>query len=458
MSLGTISHLQHYFARTGLLDGKGGQMYVGRPKKPSGSPDASFSALEPSGFFLSSPSTVDPDSAYSSMRSSPDVMPLRGRRTVSDSSAGRSAAEGPYGGVFEDEEDPVMLPPTVSTYRDRPKVVPRPPSLDDLRKDLRRSLVDVGKILRGLVADEAEKADAEVPKDGEGQPLPGEASSPRSTRTICDSPDASPTSQGWYELQGLNVLDSMTLAIRAAKMYYTAHEQPARLAAIRSERRLRQDLYGVLDILKRMAMRNFVGGVKPTERTVMLAWIDGVEDLLRQEETMETKEVEEWRSWAWTGGDWIGQEREREWRFLSSFGTKMEQLPSWTSPSDTLELPTPFLKTLQSGLWLVCAHNEMVRKSRKPFGQITTFHTDTLKPYRCADNLRYWVKAAELRWDIILHLDVMGVVQSRSAEVWQQLDAEILRWCTKVRQDIIEDWAEKASTLGDRSDQETEAI
>jgi hypothetical protein len=28
MSLGSITHLQYYFARTGLLDGKGGQMYV----------------------------------------------------------------------------------------------------------------------------------------------------------------------------------------------------------------------------------------------------------------------------------------------------------------------------------------------------------------------------------------------------------------------------------------------
>ena len=31
MSLGSIAHLQYYFARTGLLDGKGGQLHSGKP-------------------------------------------------------------------------------------------------------------------------------------------------------------------------------------------------------------------------------------------------------------------------------------------------------------------------------------------------------------------------------------------------------------------------------------------
>ena len=65
--------------------------------------------------------------------------------------------------------------------------------------------------------------------------------------------------------------------------------------------------------------------------------------------------------------------------------------------------------SLQNGLRLVYLHNSLVRKSRRHFEEIKQYHTDTAKPYRCADNLRYWVKAAELRWDIKLDVDVLGM-------------------------------------------------
>jgi hypothetical protein len=104
------------------------------------------------------------------------------------------------------------------------------------------------------------------------------------------------------------------------------------------------------------------------------------------------------------------------------------------------ELPTPFLATLQDGLRLVRLHNTLVRRSKRHFEQIKTYHTDTTKPYRCADNLRYWVKAAELRWDIKLDVDVMGVVQGKDAEAWQKFDAAILQWCQGVREEITLEW------------------
>ena len=63
------------------------------------------------------------------------------------------------------------------------------------------------------------------------------------------------------------------------------------------------------------------------------------------------------------------------------------------------ELPTEFLKDLRTGMRLVKLHNAIVKKSKRPFGAIDKWHTDFAKPYRCAENLRYWIKAAELRWE-----------------------------------------------------------
>ncbi|KAI9786786.1 MAG: hypothetical protein M1816_007793 [Peltula sp. TS41687] len=468
LSLGSITHLQHYFARTGLLDGKGGGMYPGKRKKVARVSDGALSDLEYSGFYLSSSSPLELDTSYPSMRSSsaPDVLLPIGRRVSSqpigrrvslDSSIEQSPLEEHYGDVFDDEQDPAMLPPTVSTYKPRQKAPPPPPSSNELRMDLRKSLVEARKMLPDTAMNDTENGRSVLPNVDQGgsisdSPLELE-SRETETEKVDSEPSSSPISQGWHQLQGLNVLDTMTLAIRAAKMYYTAHEQPARLAAIKSERKLRQDLYAVLDVLKRMAIRNFDGGVKDTERTVMVGWIDGVEDLLGQEERLEAKEIQELQAWSWMHGDWTDREREREWLFLNSFASNREALPTWTHPEDTSELPTVFLEALRNGLWLVCAHNDMVRKTRRQFGQITKYHLDTMKPYRRADNLRYWIKAAELRWDIVLRINVMGVVYGRGDDVWKQFDAEILRWCRKIREEVTEDCAGKSSPTNGPTDE-----
>ncbi len=85
-------------------------------------------------------------------------------------------------------------------------------------------------------------------------------------------------------------------------------------------------------------------------------------------------------------------------------------------------------------------HNTAVRKSRRRFGAIAVFHADTQKPYRAADNLRYWVKAAELRWEVNLKVDALGVVYDTGREAWADLDAAVLLWCRTVREEIIADY------------------
>ena len=124
---------------------------------------------------------------------------------------------------------------------------------------------------------------------------------------------------GFYEIQGLHLLDLITLAIRAAKNYYTAHSNPQKLYAMRSEKDIRADLYRVLDVLKRMASRNFRGGMRMSELTDIILWIESIDTLIKREEQWEQQEAAEREAMIWREGDWTSREREREWLFLKSF-------------------------------------------------------------------------------------------------------------------------------------------
>ncbi|CAO2654528.1 Nn.00g112610.m01.CDS01 [Neocucurbitaria sp. VM-36] len=395
MNLGTIAHLQYYFARTGLLDTATGRVAKSR-KSGSRTPSGTERPLSDIDGSLSSFPLASPDGTMDHLGEGLVDSPL-------DENASMS---------WEDSE-PMMLPPTVSTYKNNPVYIPPPPDMTVLRRELRESLDEAAKHLR-----EIEKGIASSQEEG--------------NTTLTDA-------SRWYEVQGLNLLDVATLAIRAAKNYYTAHEEPQRLYAIKSERQIRKELYEVLEVLKRLAMRNFANGVQQYEVSQLRQWITDIRTLLNTEEAKERLEQEERESWSWREGDWTGKERTRELLFLKSFDSSPDALPDWTDPSEG-GIPTPFLLTLQNGLRLVHLHNTLVRKSKRQFEEIKQFHTDTAKPYRCADNLRFWIKAAELRWDIKLDIDVMGVVHGDDAAAWKKFDAALLQWCQGVREELTSEW------------------
>src|SRR5262249_31113094 len=148
-------------------------------------------------------------SPYASLGSSPDLAPQQ----PSGSPLPESPVDDGYFLDEFDEPDPNMPPPTTSTYNHREKPLAPPPSIAELKADLTGSLDAAAGAL-----DARERA----ADDGDGV-----AQQPRERR-----PSAAEM-QGWYEVQGMHTLDVMTLAIRAAKMYYTAHEQPDRLDAIK---------------------------------------------------------------------------------------------------------------------------------------------------------------------------------------------------------------------------------
>lgn len=403
LSLGSIAHLQYYFARTGLLDGKGGQL------------------------------AREDESKKARSEGSANRKPKKYILSDEDGIAGDDDAENAI--MDEDSnldwEETAMLPPTVSTYSHKVQHLPPPPDSETLRQDLKKALSEAEQALREV---EAHKSDAvETLKD------------PNDYNFAQDSSEDSPKSDasaGWHEIQGVHVLDVVTLAIRAAKIYYTAHEHPSRLYSIKSERRIREELLCVMDVLKRMASRYFAGGMKEDELKTIRDWVRGIEDFINQEQALEDKEAVTRTKWQWLDGSWTDRERERERLFMCSFLSD-EVLPDWSAfeESKTEATPTAFLESLRNGLTLVTLHNAILEKSKRQFGDIKTFHTDTAKPYRCAENLRYWIKAAELRWEIKLKVDVTGVVHRRK-EAWPDFDAAILQWSKSVREEITQEWKE----------------
>lgn len=471
MALGSIAHLQYYFARTGLLDGKGAQL--ARKNRQQKAHTLDFSSLGTYDFASASannPKIVtssDADSGYEVMGSSPDNGGFGG---LTDSPAGEEGD--PFDYDEWDEPDPNILPPTTSTYKSVEKPIPKPPSIRQLKADLRTALT---------MAREA----VQYAKNNRVNPYEGgdrsRQASVVSVTSLTDSPTppsharqlskATISAPGWFEVQGMHVLDVMTLAIRAAKVYYTSHDAPERLDSIKSEKELRKELFNVMEMLKRMATRDFQGGMRDDEVQIMEVWISGLFKMLKEEEEIEAAEAEERASWTWLKNcDWpAGTEIQREYAFILSMldgpgnttrapapdGSTMvvPKLPEWkpidrSKPLDQQVLPTPFLASLQNGLRLVQLHNAAVRKSRRRFGAIGTFHTDTQKPYRAADNIRYWAKAAELRWEVSLKVDALGIVYNSAPEVWLQFEDALLKWCRKVREEIAADITRPPTRVG----------
>ncbi|KAM0717957.1 hypothetical protein Q7P37_006289 [Cladosporium fusiforme] len=433
MSLGSIAHMQYYFARTGLLDGKGAQLAKGdmKKKKKDSAGESGKENMEPYSL------TLNDDFGVSSLSLEDGTSSC----AVSDPGYDRSVVESPteiYDGMEPwSSPAPPMLPPTVSTYKLKPSYTEPLPDLPVLRRELKEALQDALKVL-----EESQKQTPPMtPTHTQHQTPPPSAGG--------EDPNA-----GFWEVQGLHLLDIMTLAIRAAKNYYTAHSDHAKLYAIKSEKDLRADLYQVLDVLKRMASRNFRGGMRVLELAAFLSWIESIDGLLKKEHDIEEREAAERESWTWREGDWSGREREREWLFLKSFdpSPSSEELPQWPEKpisqkedeSNVVEIPSDFLVALQDGQRLIRLHNALVARSKRKFGEIKTWHTDVGKPYRMAENLRYWSKAAELRFDVRLGLPVQDVVHG---EAWAKFDEAVLKWSSQVRSELLEEWEAESKAM-----------
>ncbi|KAL2369471.1 hypothetical protein BDBG_05493 [Blastomyces gilchristii SLH14081] len=416
MSLGSIAHLQYYFARTGLLDGKGAQFAKANHKKNGEQQKQEIPKL-----MLSQ-------------------QPQLGEEFVESPIEDMGGGYDELGDEEWDENEPIMLPPTVSTYSIRNHYIPPPPDLESLRRELQTALAKARFVLTAAKEQLTPQLLSPTPRDRS----PDGLSEPEDEATTSETPTAAKSPRGWHEIEGMHILDVVTLAIRAAKIYYTAHENPERLATIKSERKIREELLEILEVLKKWATRNFVGGLKDEERATILAWITEVGEMLDEERKLEEKEMQRRSSFIWANGEWGGREHEQAGSFLQCLETSNRPLPAWDS-AETNPLPTPLLERLKDGRDLIRFHNEAVKLSHRQFGEIKSYHENVAKPYRLADNLRYWIKAAEIRWEIKLEMDVMAVVNGGDDEAWRKFDTALMTWCKGVREELVRDWKEKGS-------------
>ncbi|KAI5797945.1 hypothetical protein DFH27DRAFT_95359 [Peziza echinospora] len=394
MALGSIAHLQYFFAKTGLLDGKGGGL---KRKKGTGEQNR-----------LSVDTTLE-DSTYSSMRSSPDFLaPFDPDQAFFSESPSEDF----------DFDESFMLPPTTSTYNLQTKSLPPTPNAEELRRQLREALTITRRAWKQCIPEQT----------GQGS-------------------DAGELPQGVYDLHHTELTDLATSAVRAARGYY--YTTDISLLSSKDEKTLREEFLFILDVLKRMTQRNFEGGVKVEERDYVIGWIKGVEISLDEEE----RDIAEMKRLGrqWLEGDWSGRHAHRNHLFMSYFDSSPEKLPEPEQVQESTILPTALLRFLQSGLHLILIHNNVVRRSKRPFGQIPSYHTEFSKPYRMAENLRYWKKAAELRWEVKLVFDVTGVVNGTSEQVWRDFNTAVELWCEVVLKEVRSDWemGEGAAAVGE---------
>ncbi|PWW75142.1 hypothetical protein C7212DRAFT_281077 [Tuber magnatum] len=402
MALGSIAHLQYFFAKTGLLDGKGA------------SNNLTVDTTAAHG--------IPQDSTYSSLRSSPE--PLMPMEADFFSESPSELDDFPF-------DESVMLPPTTSTYNPQTKHIPPTPNPQVLREQLRGALAVTKSAWLQSFA------------------IPG---GPAHKGKAEGEEDLAPLPPGLSELHGNELVELATSAIRAAKAYY--YTTDTSLLSTRDDKSLREGFLTILDVLKRLAQRKFDGGVKPEERDAIVKWIESVELSLVAEENAIADMRKKGREWL--EGSWEGREMDRYHLFLTYFDPSPDPLPPPVPTEPATPLPTPFLLSLRSGLRLILIHNAVVRRSKRPFGQIPNYHKEFSKPYRLAENLRFWKKAAEIRWELRLKFDAMGVVNG-TEDGWLDFQRDIGYWCEKVLEEIRTDWEVGDVTSGEEEREEAHA-
>lgn len=304
--------------------------------------------------------------------------------------------------VKEEGED-IMHPPTVSTYRNPQPYVPPPPSQQSLKRELVDALENALQVLEA---------------SGKSSLLPENQV------------------QGFHELEGLQILDTTTLAIRAARQYYTHHPNPQKLNAIKPDSELRKELYDVLEVLKKAAGRNFMGGLREDERLQVLIWVSNIGMMIDQEAKLDEAERRSRKQWQWLdNSNWVDDVEGRELNFLEFL------LKEARMQDEAILQDDKFWPSLIDGRMLIKIHNAAVKKSKRQFHYIDRCHEDVNKPYRRAENIRFWLKAAELRFEIKLKLDVMATINATpNSEAVNKFRRIVIEWLQAVRKDLTQDW------------------
>ena len=239
--------------------------------------------------------------------------------------------------------------------------------------------------------------------------------------------------------RGLEIVENTTATIRLAQRYraHVRHED------LDDEKKLRRDAVDVLYILRRITERED-NELTEEEKSVIRIWCNDVKTLIDRDDEIRREMWE--RAAAWMEGNWENNEwgiaipglanLERYHLFLVQFDPSEPRLP----PPSTGE----FFESLRSGTKLCLIHNTLTHFSLRPFGLITRFHTDTSVRYRVTDNLRYFAKAAQIRWEIQIEWDVEEIWRA-SPNGNEMLKRELGKWCTAVIDEMHKIYQEEIS-------------
>lgn len=249
------------------------------------------------------------------------------------------------------------------------------------------------------------------------------------------------------EAGGLEIVENTTATIRLAQRYraHVRHED------WEDEKKLRRDVVDVLFILRRITERED-NEVTEEDKSVIRIWCNDVKTRIDRDDEVRREMWE--RATAWMEGNWENNEwgiaipdltnLERYHLFLVQFDPSEPRLP----PHSTEE----FLESLRSGTKLCLIHNTLTQFSLRPFGLITRFHTDTSVRYRVTDNLRYFAKAAQIRWEIQIEWDVEEIWRA-SPNGDEMLKRELAKWCNAVINEMNKIYQEEVSEGEDVLDQ-----
>ncbi|KAL1914718.1 uncharacterized protein VTP21DRAFT_7976 [Calcarisporiella thermophila] len=116
---------------------------------------------------------------------------------------------------------------------------------------------------------------------------------------------------------------------------------------------------------------------------------------------------------------------------------------------DSLEPPLPdphedkaaFLASLCDGILLCQVYNQVVRKSRRPFGLINKIHTDTTRTYRAIENLRFFAAACKFRFDIAFRKEEFdaSAIARQTEQGLEQIEKALARFADTVIEELRND-------------------
>ncbi|RIB24693.1 hypothetical protein C2G38_2167962 [Gigaspora rosea] len=117
--------------------------------------------------------------------------------------------------------------------------------------------------------------------------------------------------------------------------------------------------------------------------------------------------------------------------------SKSKQAPGYTPLPDPCIDKTEFLASLADGKLLCAIYNTIVRRSKRPFGFIDKIHEDTSRTYRATENLKFFIAASKFRFDIkfddINVTEVVKLTNTGKAHLEKILEI----FCEKAMQELI---------------------